>query len=42
MNTKTHLSTAGSFWWVVLCIFSCGGAYFTKLLIMKALIDVQG
>ena len=39
-RANQKLTGAENFWWVVMCICSLGGAYFTKVLLKKALLEV--
>lgn len=41
MNTRKHLPLGGLIWYILINIMSLGIPYFTKLVIMKAIIDSQ-
>jgi len=42
MATKRYYLDDGALiWWIFLCIGTLGGAYFIKLIIMKAIVDAE-
>ncbi|HUC88100.1 MAG TPA: hypothetical protein VMR95_03045 [Candidatus Binatia bacterium] len=42
MATKKYYLDDGTLiWWILLCIATFGGAYFIKLVIMKAIVDAE-
>ena len=38
---KKHLNDGTLAWYYILCIFTFGLPYFTKIIIMKAIVDSQ-
>lgn len=39
-RTSQKMTSAENFWWIVMCICSLGGAYFAKVLLKKAMLEV--
>jgi len=38
---RRQLPSGANVWYVIICILTLGGAYFSKIVIMKAIIDSQ-